>query len=292
MSKLALSQDQIDDINSFLDNELASCMDEDNSMMLNSFTNKSKSCKDSQREEFDIPASENILELQNKIDILEQRMMNYAGPDQDPKERRYHSSKKLTKQEKNKRELNFQNLLFKQSGRKIRNEKTGKKRRNSKSRTKKRGRKKKGGLNSSRRNSGKSRGAGKLDSSRSFLHPSGRQTDLEVLVVELQAKVEKFKSKLKLQRKKTRGLKKENDELKNVNKKIRLEMKKYKGLENHYQVLMDNFEESEKLRFEQQQIIDKMRIELKKSKKKKKEKDKKNLKKTRKKIHGGIKIKC
>jgi len=97
MSRLALSQDQIDDINSFLDNELASCQDE-NSLMLGSiYTGKSQRLSHTENKNIfkqnqytsddeDEPLStENVLHLQDKIDQLERRMFGLTPGEREKK---------------------------------------------------------------------------------------------------------------------------------------------------------------------------------------------------------------
>lgn len=266
MSRLTLSQDQIEDINSFLDNELASCMGEDNSMILNSsMKHKSQrsSIANTSRNEKLIPGTENLMELQNKIDLLEQRMFTYAYPIEDEAKRSKSTQKRRTKMEPNQ----FFDVEFKNSsGKKSKLPRVRKKRRSKKGSLDKSGasktlkvRKKKMRGKEDKENKDK------LDTSRSYLHSAGKQKDLELLVVELQKVADKYKNKLKGQRKKTRVLKKENIELQNFAKKLTIQLKKYKGIENDYQVLLDNFEESEKLRLEQRQVIDQMRVELKRN---------------------------
>jgi cell shape-determining protein MreC len=104
----------------------------------------------------------------------------------------------------------------------------------------------------------------RLDSSRSFIHSGGRQRQLGRVVAELEAKCKELKLKVKSERKKVREYKKENNELKVELKKLFIRFKKVTNLERDYSMLLNSFNESEKLRQEQKIIIDTMRSEIKK----------------------------
>lgn len=250
-SRLTLSQDQIDDINSFLDHELASCMDShENSPNTSNVLLRSESLSQVKREE----TTEN---LENKINFLEERMLEYLSTGKKEEKKSRTGIINFQGREKSKKQGRSQKVInSKKRGRSLKKIKKTKKKI----------------MNNSSKIS--------QNSSFALLSAAGRQKNVEIVISDLEKKLKMYKEKLKIQRKKTRELKMENKDLRNNVKKFGVQLKKFMSIEDDFKILLENYEESEKLRLEQQRVIDQMRMEIKRGNeevKKKKKKKKRNL---------------
>ena len=339
MNKMALSQDQIDEINSFLDNELASCQDNNSVFTGGSAVTGGGSRRETrakrvgfdqrrnQKIKYEINSRlslgphdrseanspENMQLLQDKIDNLEKRMLGINGVGsakrstsrarrsragkrvhQDPpgytfgtlssqratRKKRLRSDISQDQDDWSMRRSRVRNGKLSRGGSKYSNGKRSRKilagsRKKSRSKAysrhssiKPRGRP----SSKSRKRSHQSQGSDKKggsgyhnthnNASSSFLISGGRQKRLENYVIELQEKCLGQRDKIKIERKKVRDLKKKNESLQAEVKKLKIQAKRTEGLEKDYKLLLSSFEESEKLRMKQMQVIDAMRVEI------------------------------
>jgi len=268
-----LSQDQIEDINSYLDNELASVCDEKSenggsiapkkpAPRSNASQGKYYKTEDGSNLQNIFCSTDDIVNLQMKISALEKKMVESKRQNENSVDI-FNYQKKMEK--KKKRKLSAEGLAT------LIQLKQPKSKKSTRSKSKLTGVvnavliAKKLRQRSKARSSVRSSVDSSMNRSRTSM-ASKQHTDnlIKKLSYGLQTKFtdESDKEKLKVERGKVRMLRKENMTLQNELKMMALQVKRVNMIERDYESVKLNLQRSEMLRLEQKTIIDKMRIEM------------------------------